>query len=132
MNRTKSVMANRGYIVALTYVAICLGGCVLLTDIRREPNGTLVEAIAQHGGRIEYHRGVGSKSGQVKAISLPASALQDIDPVAFHVFQDLRVLHLTEIPRGASGKTYETACCVNGKAELSKLTEEYRKAGLMR
>ena len=133
MNPTTSVVENRGYIVAIgIYVTFCLAGCVSLSDMRREPNATLVETIAQHGGRIEYHPELGSNSRQVKASSLPASALKDIDPVAFHVFRDLRVLHVTEIPSGASGNTYETACCVNGKAELLKLTEEYRKAGLMR
>ncbi|WP_146602050.1 hypothetical protein [Novipirellula aureliae] len=132
MNPTVSVMTNRGVIVVVSCIAFCLAGCVSLRNAQREPNATLVETIARHGGKIEYHRGLGPKSGHVKAISLPASALQNVDPVTFDVFQYLRVLHLKEIPSGASGNTYETACCVNGKAELLKLTEEYRKAGLMR
>lgn len=132
MNPATSVMVNRGYFFALICVVFCLASCVSSSVMRREPNATLVETIEQHGGRIEYHRGLGSQSGQVKAISLPATALREIDPVALHVFPGLRVLHLREIPCGASGDTYETACCVNGKAELAKLAGEYRKAGLMR
>jgi hypothetical protein len=100
--------------------------------MRREPNTTLVRAIELHGGKFEYHRGIGVQNEHVKAISLPAAALQKIDPVTFHVFPRLQILHLTDIPTGAAGETYETACCVNGKEELTKLAAEYRKAGLMR
>lgn len=52
---------------------------------------------------------------EVLAISLPASALQNVAPVAFHGFEHLRVFHVTEMPTGTPGKTYETACCVNGE-----------------
>ena len=126
------VRANLAPVLTGIVAAICITGCVAFQRIRREPNATLLSAIKLHGGQIEYHRGFGFQSAHVKAISLPAAALKEIDPVAFHVFPRLRVLHLTQIPAGNSGETYETACCVNGKQELTALVTEYRKAGLMR
>ena len=113
-------------------MAFCVIGCVLQKTMRGEPESKLVMAIQQHGGKIEYYPGIGNKNTRVKAISIPASTLEKIDPISFQVFPRLSVLHLTDIPAGNSGTTYETACLVNGKDELTKLVEGYRKAGLLR
>ena len=132
MHFTTAVRIKTVATITIIFMAFCVTGCVVLTAMRGEPDTKLVMAIQQHGGKIEYYRGFGNKNTQVKAISIPASALEKIDPITFQVFPRLRVLHLTDIPAGTAGETYETACCVNGKDELTKLVVEYRKAGLLR
>ncbi len=135
MERMKTqslVRARIATINALAIMALCITGCVVFSGMRSEPGTELVSAIQLHGGRIEYHDGIGSMNSRVKAISIPAPALETIDPLSFEIFPRLRVLHLTGIPAGTEGERYETACCVNGREELIKLVAEYRKAGLVR
>lgn len=132
MNFTTAVRTKIVATITMTFMVLCITGCIVLTAMRGEPDTKLVTAIQLHGGKIVYYREIGNKNTQVKAISTPASALEKIDPMTFQVFPHLRVLHLTDIPAGAAGETYETACCVNGKDELTKLVAEYRKAGLLR
>lgn len=131
MQDLTTMRTKHSTVITAVLMAFGISGCIALSGRQGNTNTTLVRAIELHGGKIEYHHGIGSEDSRVKAISLPAASLKKIDPMAFHVFSRLCVLHITDIPAGTSGETYETACCVNGEAELTKLVAEYRKAGLM-
>jgi hypothetical protein len=105
MNFTTEIRIKIVATITMTFMVLCITGCIVLTAMRGEPDTKLVTAIQMHGGKIVYYREIGNKNTQVKAISIPASALEKIDPMTFQVFPGLRVLHLTDMPAGAAGET---------------------------